>query len=107
MISHCIPPNNFFYYLISNSLNYKELAQDILKCQDSLEMQSKMKDLNDNQPDIEHMEIIMRFTVLQKFLQSEEFRQEIIRNQDKEIIYYQPNLIIKQLEYGVVMHVHE
>ena len=59
-----------FNYLISNSLKYKELAQDILNCQDPLEIQTRMKELNVNQTDIERMERIMRFTVLQKFLQS-------------------------------------
>ena len=80
-----------FYLILAKFYNQPDLANNIFKSEDPYQIQSFVKNHNrlfDNYLE----ERIMRFVIMQKFQQVEDFREELFNARDKCIIYKQINM---------------
>ena len=81
-----------FYHLLAKFKDQSNLATKILKLDDPIKIQAIIKKYDILFVNQFEKERIVRFVIMQKFQQVEQFRNELYNAQDKCIIYKQMNL---------------
>ena len=83
---------NTFIFLISKDAKKYELSNQILDETDPFQLEILMEDFNKNYQKEDERERFMRFAILQKFIQNEEFRIKLKEHSNSYIAYKQSTL---------------
>ena len=79
-----------YFYLLAKHYGNIELCEQIALENDCFKLAEIMKPYKDIYMDLDLRECIMRFAVLQKFTQCSIFREDLILNKNKILVYKQP-----------------
>ena len=79
-----------YFFLIAKHYKNNQLCEQLAEENDCFKIAEIMKPYKDVYRDSELRERIMRFAVLQKFIQCPIFREDLLSNKNKHLVYKQP-----------------
>ena len=95
MIAFGFIPQNTFIFLITKDAKKYDLSNKILDETDPFQLEILMEDFNQSYQKEDDRERIMRFAILQKFIQNQDFREKL-KECSNSYIAYKQNTLSKQ-----------
>ena len=87
------------FFLISKDAKKYDLSNQILAETDPFQLKILMNDFNKNHQKEDDRERIMRFAILQKFTQNQEFREKLKESCNSYIVYKQKTLSKQDISF--------
>ena len=93
-----------YFFLLAKHYQNNQLYEQLAVENNFFKIAEIMKPYKDVYMDSELRERIMRFPVLQKFIQCPIFREDLLFNKNKYLVYKQPTFNPKETAFGEFLH---